>query len=208
MVEQSGLIQYWIDLCSRQADSDGKQTIGERLQALSLLTDIWLQYTTFVDSKAEICNTILYMLKRSVRERSRQIKIGSVAFLFTLLDAFAQTKNQSAPVIYKALVFSLVENPSDPTVREIYLSNFGNIFKKHPNIPIGLFVNPLLKQLTIQLGVTLLLKTFDMDFFFILTSHPKMTLEISLLLMNFLSKLVLSEISYGSCATNLYIILV
>ncbi len=111
-------------------------------------------------------------------------------------------------MIYKALVFSLVENPSDPTVREFYLSNFSSIFKKYPSIPVGLLVEPFLKQLVTQLGITVFLKTFDMDFFFFLTSHPKLTAAVSLPLMSLLSKLCLTEISYGTSATNCYILLV
>ena len=93
MVEESGLLQYWIDNCSRQADNDGKHSLEDRISALSLLTDIWLSYTQFVDSKAEMGNTILSMLKRSARERTRSMRIVSAASLFTLLDSFALTKN-------------------------------------------------------------------------------------------------------------------
>ncbi len=93
MVEESGLIQYWIDVGSRQAENDGKHLAEERISALSLLTDVWLQYSSFVDSKAEMGNTILSMLKRSARERNRLIKIESAVYLFALFDAFALTKN-------------------------------------------------------------------------------------------------------------------
>jgi hypothetical protein len=33
--------------------------------------------------------------------------------MFRLLDKFAEDKNLSAPVLYKALIFSLIENPGD-----------------------------------------------------------------------------------------------
>jgi hypothetical protein len=69
-------------------------------------------------------------------------------------------------------------------------------------------VEPFLKQLVTQLGVTVFLKTFDMDFFLFLTSHPKLTPAISVPLMSLLSKLILAEISYGTSATSLYILLV
>jgi hypothetical protein len=33
--------------------------------------------------------------------------------MFRLLDKFAEEKNPAAPAIYKALIFSLIENPGD-----------------------------------------------------------------------------------------------
>ena len=85
------------------------------------------------------------MLKRCVRDRSQSLRLATSAYLFDLLDAFSVKKNISAPFVYKALVFSLIENPSDTTVREFYFNNFRHIFKKNPTIPIGLLIEPLLK---------------------------------------------------------------
>ena len=85
------------------------------------------------------------MLKRCVRDRSQSLRLATSAYLFNLLDAFSVNKNISAPFVYKALVFSLIENPSDPTVREFYFNNFKHTFKKNLTIPISLLVEPLLK---------------------------------------------------------------
>jgi hypothetical protein len=93
-------------------------------------------------------------------------------------------------------------------MREFYLTNFTSVFKKYQNIPIGLLVEPLIRQVVVQLGVTVFLKTFDMDFFLFLTSHPKLTVAVSVPLMNLLSKLCLAEISFGTSAINSYISLV
>ena len=141
-----GLIDYLVDLCSREAENDSKIQTGEKLIALALLADIWYNFTEYVDNKDDMSNTILFVMKRAVRERHKSIRLSSIAYLFRLLDKLSETKNKSAPMIYKTLIFSLVENPNDPTIREIYLTNFKELFTKNQSIPISLLMDPLLKQ--------------------------------------------------------------
>ena len=64
------------------------------------------------------------MLKRATRDRHRPVKIVSVVLLFKLLDKFSEDKNAAAPAIFKTLIFSLVENPSDTTTRDLFYCNF------------------------------------------------------------------------------------
>ena len=65
--------------------------------------------------------------------------------LFKLLDKFSEDKNASAPAVYKTLIFSLVESPSDSTIRDLYFTNFMALFEANPTIPIGLIIEPLIK---------------------------------------------------------------
>ena len=39
-----GLLSHWIELCVRESENDGKHTVEERVAALSLLTQIWLNF--------------------------------------------------------------------------------------------------------------------------------------------------------------------
>ena len=52
------------------------------------------------------------------------------------------------------------------------------------------------------------LKTFDMDFFFFITTHPKLTVEVAIPLMSLISKLCLVELSYSSAAQICYLRLI
>lgn len=115
------MIDYWVELCAREAENDGKHSNEERLAALAVLSDIWLTFTDFVDESEEMTNTILFMLKRAVRERTKSIRTASTVFLFRMLEILSSIKNKSAPVILKTLIFALIENPGDPTVRSMYL---------------------------------------------------------------------------------------
>lgn len=85
------------------------------------------------------------MLKRGARDKHRPIRTVSVSSLFRLLDKFSEEKNSSAPSIYKTLIFSLVENPNDSILRELYFINFMSLFEVNQTIPVGLLVEPLIK---------------------------------------------------------------
>ena len=87
------MIEYWLELSAREAENDGKHYTDERISAQALMTELWLLFTEYVDSKDQIGNTILYMLKRGVREQTKSIKITSAGYMFRLLDAFGETKN-------------------------------------------------------------------------------------------------------------------
>ena len=70
--------------------------------------------------------------------------------MFRLLDKFSVEKNAAAPGIYKTLIFSIVENPEDQTVRELYLANFQSLFEQVKSIPVGLFIDPFVKANQVQ----------------------------------------------------------
>jgi|LauGreDrversion4_2_1035121.scaffolds.fasta_scaffold32457_5 hypothetical protein len=46
-----------------------------------------------------------------------------------MLEDFSQTKNPSAPIIYRALVYGVIANPQDEVVREIFWKNFQQLFQ-------------------------------------------------------------------------------
>jgi hypothetical protein len=69
------------------------------------------------------------MLKRGSRDKHRPIRIIAVSLMFKLLDKFAEDKNNSAPALYKTLIYSLIENPYDPITRELYFVNFITLFE-------------------------------------------------------------------------------
>ena len=94
--------------------------------------------------------------------------------MFKLLDKFSAEKNQSAPAIYKTLIFSLVESPQDQTTRELFLTNFQELFQNMKSIPIGLLIDPFVKANQIQGHFQF--QTFDFDFFTFAAQHPKLNI--------------------------------
>ena len=60
---------------------------------------------------------------------------------------FAAERNPYAPIVYKMLTSSLIENHADLQLREFILRNFSQIFFSFPSIPIKILLDPVIKQL-------------------------------------------------------------
>jgi hypothetical protein len=152
-------------MCLKLSESNGKNTWDERISAISFLNEIWMNYTQYVDSKPEVVSDILGHLKKGIREKYTPMRMVSICQLFKLLEKFSEEKNQVAPTIYKTLIFSFVDNPNDENSREMFYLNFSQLFTKNPSIPIGLLIEPLIKQIQNTEGISFHYKIFDFDFF-------------------------------------------
>ena len=73
------------------------------------------------------------------------LKIFTMGLMFRLLEDFAVERNRFAPIIYKTLTFSLIENHDDLDIRFFLISNFSSTFQNLNTIPIGILVEPLIK---------------------------------------------------------------
>ena len=93
-----------------------------------MLTEIWLLFTDYVDDKEEVTNTLIFVFKRTVSERTKSIRLLSIAYLFKVLEKLIELKKKAALTLYRALIFSLVEAPYDPTIRELFMTNFNDLF--------------------------------------------------------------------------------
>jgi hypothetical protein len=140
-----------------------------------------------------MCSSILFVFKRAVRERTKSVRIAASGLLFKLLDCLGEVKNPNAPVIYKTLIFAIVENPEDVDVRSFYLANFRNLFTANKTIPIQLLLDPLLKQIGLKIDFNLSLKAFDFDFFLYISGHAKFTLSDSISLLEILGRIMLNQ---------------
>ncbi len=68
--------------------------------------------------------------------------------LFDLLDFLASRKHHLSAVIYKKIIFLLVENHEDTQMRSIILENMQLTFTQFSGIPLGFLIEPFLKQLS------------------------------------------------------------
>ena len=92
-------------------------------------------------------NTLIFVFKRTVSEGTKSIRLLSIAYLFKVLEKLIELKKKAALTLYRTLIYSLVESPFDPTIRELYLANFNQLFKQNPKMPVEWLVEPVLKQL-------------------------------------------------------------
>ena len=196
----SGLVDYWLDLCSREAENDFKVQNREKVLAISLLAEIWLLFTDYVDDKDEVTNTLIFVFKRTVSERTKSIRLLSIAYLFKILEKLIELKKKAALTLYRTLIFSLVEAPSDPTVRELYFTNFADLFRANPKMPSEWLSEPLLKQIQAQLNITFSLKIFDFTFMTALIEHPKFKDEHATALFTLFAQVSLDDTSYATAA--------
>ena len=67
------------------------------------------------------------------------------AFLFDLLNHFAISKNPFASIIYKKIIFTLIENHMNLNIREFILNNCILIIKTFSTIPVDFILEPLIK---------------------------------------------------------------
>ena len=112
-VKESGILDFWVDMCLELGGLDTQNTAEEKIAAMTLLAEIWISYTEYVDRKPDRVNFIQSIFKKSARDRLRGLRIVTVSLMFRILDKFAEDKNTSAPALYKSLIFSLIENPTD-----------------------------------------------------------------------------------------------
>jgi hypothetical protein len=92
--------------------------------------------------------------------------------------------------LYKAMTFVLIESYLNIELRESLLKNFIHLFKAHPNIPVAILCEPLLKQIMINLekqdsiyqkntnflqpnSEIFALNTTDFELFLSIANHPK-----------------------------------
>ena len=77
------------------------------------------------------------------------------------------------------------------------LLSFNRIFQEFPTIPVDLIVEPFIKQLQLAEGSTYLLNLFDVAFIRELVNHPKLSVKIACMLLDFLMKLYLRNLVFS-----------
>ena len=141
-------------------------------------------------------------MKRCTRQSGLAQKLCIYTYLFSLLHQFAGDRNPYAPVVYKILVFSFIENYKDKPVREHLSNNLRKSLGKLPTLPVNILVEPLTKQLTLMQD-DLSLTIPDLELLRTVISHPRLTSSTSLLIFNTASKLLLASFPYGQTLSTL-----
>lgn len=127
------------------------------------LTELWIEFPEIIS--ADNSTAIINLLKIIARTQKRAIKYAIVTQMFRLLEIFSAEKKSEAPILYKALIFVLVDSHSDDTTRAFIMGNFINFFEVSETIPVGILLDPLIKQFMESEGTTYKYNTFDFEFF-------------------------------------------
>eukprot|EP00357_Protocruzia_adherens_P031664 CAMPEP_0115033794 /NCGR_PEP_ID=MMETSP0216-20121206/40176_1 /TAXON_ID=223996 /ORGANISM="Protocruzia adherens, Strain Boccale" /LENGTH=1250 /DNA_ID=CAMNT_0002412373 /DNA_START=59 /DNA_END=3809 /DNA_ORIENTATION=- len=207
-IVNSGILDYWIDIALKQAQNEQRGPIAPRLVAMHFACDLWLNFPEVFDEREDVTTSIQTVLKRATRDKLKSVKSHALGLMFRMLDFFAGERNPYAPVFYKILTFCLVENHSDIGVRELLMSNFTYTFESLPTIPVGILVEPLIKQIQVSEGVTYFYQVFDFDFFVTLARHPRLTIKNAIQLLDLLAKIYLNDVVYARPASIPFVLIV
>jgi len=111
------------------------------------------------------------------------VQITSLTSLFKLLDYFASANISYAPYVYKTLIFSLIENHQNEVVRDYIMINMGTALETMSQVPVGVMIEPVVKQVALK-GYS----TSDFPTFLTLSKHPRLSVRHGLLLADYWGK--------------------
>lgn len=198
------VLSTWLEQATRIADNDTKNSAQDRQVALSVLCEIWENSPEVVESKEELPEKTLSVLRRAARDKNISLQFYSLAQLFNLLESFAIQKKVHAPTLYKSLAFSFLEMHPQEEIREFILFNLSSIFKLIPAIPISIVTEPLVKQVEVSENATYFFNLFDFEFLNIVANHPKLTAKSGLQLLDMFARLILNDTIFGNISLQLF----
>lgn len=73
------------------------------------------------------------------------------------------------------------------------MSNFQFTFERISTIPVGILVDPIVKQIYLTEGVTFKFNVFDFEFFASLARHPRLTIKNGIQIADLMAKAYLNE---------------
>ena len=191
---EEGIVKYWSDIVKTHADKGVNKEV--RQAAMHLMIELWSQLPEGIEGIPDLPNYLLGLLKKGARDSNLSVQITSLTGLFMLLDYFAGTNVSYAPYVYKTLIFSLIENHSNEVVRDYIMINLGTALETMDQVPVGVMVEPVVKQISLK-GYS----NQDFPTFVTLAKHPRLSVRHGLMLMDLLGKIALNDPIYGRVAT-------
>ena len=173
-----------------------------RSRALVILSNMCSKLSDTVDQHPSAGRQALSALKRACRDQQPRMQIVAHAQLFDLLNNFLQRSHTLAPLLYKTLIFSLIEHHQSEFVRQFVASNMSLLMRRHQDLPVGVLIEPLLRQLALH-GYN----NLDFDFFVMLARHSKLELRHVLQLLDLVHGLCLVDALHGRLASVPYLVL-
>ena len=148
-----------------QITQEFEQYESDQLQCavLTFVTELWSEHIEIINEAQS--QMIINMLKFQSKSEQRAIKFVAVTQMFRLLELFTSLKRSEAPIIYKSLIFTLVDGHYDDTIRSFIMNHFTSFFETSESIPVGILLDPLMKQFMEAEGITYKYNTFDFEFF-------------------------------------------
>ena len=162
--------------------------INEKMKCVLFLAEIWINFSMYFNSDEENYR-ILSIFKSLYKDSNHLVQYTSICQLFRVLLVFSSERNSFVPIIYKSLIFNFIEYHHDLSIRELMLSNFSYLFKMILSIPVGIMVEPYVKQIQYNLGKTYYFNLNDISFLTTIARHPRYNVKEAMLTLDILGKI-------------------
>ena len=162
--------------------------VNERIKCVLFLAEIWINFSMYFNSDEENYR-ILSIFKTLYKDNNHLVQYTSICQLFRVLLVFSSERNSFVPIIYKSLIFTFIEYHHDLSIRELMLSNFNYLFKMILSIPVGIMIEPYVKQIQYNLGKTYYFNMNDISFLTTIARHPRYNVKEALLTLDVLGKI-------------------
>ena len=140
-----------------------------------------------------IADQIILYLKACIKSNSLSIFGTAVSMMFYLINKFSGKKDKYAPKIYKILVFQFLEYYNDIYKRQFFLDSFQNFFIEQQQIPIDIFLEPYISQISSVKEYNL----NDLNFIFNIIEHPRIESQELVKIIIFLLRICLNDIIHS-----------
>ena len=130
-------------------DRDTQDNDDLKIVCYSVMSHVWSLYPVQVRADHEVCNDMLAHIKKGCKE-DMPVQKHALMCLFDLLDSLVQISDPNASPIYRALIFSLVENYEEEEVSEYIVGNMASLLRKFSKLQVGILVEPFLKHMSVQ----------------------------------------------------------
>ena len=183
--EKNNLKKFFLDYILEVSRSPN---LNERIKSALFLAEILISFSIYFTSEEENYR-ILSIFKSLYKDNNHLVQFTSICQLFRVLLVFSSERNTFVPIIYKTLIFCFIEYHHDLSIRELMLSNFSYLFKVVLSIPVGIMVEPYVKQIQYNLGKTYYFNLNDISFLTTVARHPRYNVKEAMLTLDVLGKI-------------------
>lgn len=203
----SGVFDEWYELALENASAEFTNTQDVRILSLCVLVQQWLSHQQRIEEQGFKANSIIQMLSKASRDKSLSLSLHALSHQFSLLQTFALSKNAYAPIVYKSISLSLIENFNNLQLREFMLLNFMQVFSKIDSIPLNILLDPLIRQIQVAESASSL-NVFDFQFFAYVANSAKLNIKNGILLFDILAKIYLNNTVQASMVFQPIVVIV
>ena len=130
-------------------DRDTQDNDDLKIVCYSVMSHVWSLYPVQIRADHEVCNDMLAHIKKGCKE-DMPVQKHALMCLFDLLDSLVQISDPNASPVYRALIFSLVNNYEEEEVSEYIVGNMASLLRKYSKLQVGILVEPFLKHMSVQ----------------------------------------------------------